>query len=272
MPSNDRLTITLLILAALLLTTPLYAHAILPIDEPKSSQLLAARQLGEDFDGEAVNASSDLVDTWQEAYVLDLADAREDVDENRTSLLACTDAPGGALDVLDRAVSERTASAEEDAVRSTLRCFDEQYLFLAVPDDDGSAYHRFSLRETDGTTSVATSTVEKAAVASTIRDRELVDYEDLSESERRTVDGVLDSEDSEYGGYQPGPDSSVLDRVPMLLRKEGTTYVIELYGWVDGSNLVRNAVLGTLVTLGLAALVGAAAILRSRRGGGDGPT
>lgn len=274
MPSTTRLSVGLVALAVLLLATPLYAHAVLPVDEPRSSQLLAARELGEDFDGEPVNESGDLLSTWAEAYVLDLEEFREDADANRTSLLACTEAPGVAADVLDSALADGTASTDVEAVQSTLECLDDRYRYLLAQDGDAATYHEFSASRSDGATTVAVSPVDEATAAGAIRERELVRYEDLDADDQRTVDRVLDSEDSKYGGYQPARGSDVLEMVPLLVQKDGTTYVVELYGWVDGPDLQRLLVVGTLQALGVASLLGAGAVLWRRRGGavdsGDG--
>lgn len=269
MPSTRHSAGALLVLAVLLLTTPLYAHAVLPIDEPKSSKLLSSRPLGEDDDGSAIEESTDLVSTWAGEYVLDVETARERVVENRTSLLECTEAPGGAVDVLDRAVVEGTASTDGDAVGSTLQCFDDRYRYLQVTDGNESAYLEFAARRDDGTTTVTTSPVEAATVADAIRERELVHYGDLDDAEQRTVDRILDSDDSKYGGHQPRPGSPVLEKVPMLLEKDGLRYVLEHYGWVERPNLLRKVVLAVLQAVGLASLLGAAAVVRvGRRGDG----
>ena len=270
MPSRRRLATVLLVAAVVLLTTPLYAHAVLPIEDRKSARLLGARPLGESYDGHAVNASEDVVGTWEDEYLVDVVRYRDRVDRDLNTLLPCTEEGPPAVDVLERATATGRARTADAEVGSTLACIDDRYAYLGGRDGNDTVYYAFSVASTGGTTTVRTDPVALSTVADHVRERELVHYGDLSAADQRTVDRIVESRDpsseyAEHGGYRPVHDSPVLDRTPMLLRKGGTTYVVELYGWVDGPDVERLVVLGLAEVLGAAALLGAGWTWRSGR-------
>jgi hypothetical protein len=244
MPSRRHLLVGLLAVGVLLSTFPVYASLVPGIEERRSAKLLGARPLGEQIYGERIAESEDLLDTFGGEHVVDVDRRREQAASGNTAHLDCNEDLGGAVAVLERAIAEGTAGTEETATANTLDCLADGQDFLVLQRDNDSAYYRFSVDETGGTTSVETETVSRATVVETVRERELVRYEALSAGEQRTVDRLLDSKDPEsgdgsFGGHRPPQDSPLLDRIPVLLRKGETAYVVEQYGWVDGPDVGR---------------------------------
>lgn len=108
-------------------------------------------------------------------------------------------------------------------------------------------------------TTVETGAVNETDVAATIRERELVHYEDLNATEQRTVDRVLSNSTASYGSYRPPADDPVLDRAPVLLRVGEEIYVIEVVGHVDDFNVAALVLFLGLRGAAVLALFGALA-------------
>ena len=138
-------------------------------------------------------------------------------------------APNRTRRVLRTAVREGNATASDPAVRADLRAVARNDTFLTEAYRAGESYARFRVR--DGGRAVTARNVTDARVANVTAERHAVAYDDLSPAERRTVDRILESE--EGWGSRPRADDPFADRLPALVRVDGTLYSLHGVAHVD---------------------------------------
>lgn len=139
-------------------------------------------------------------------------------------------APNRTRRTLRTAVREGNATVDDPAVRADLRTIAGDHLFLTEAYHEGDFYARVRLRENGSV--VTARNVTDARVANVTAERRTVDSDDLSTAERRTVDRIVDNSTDDRG-YRPRADAPFVDRLPALVRVDGTLYSIHTVGHVD---------------------------------------
>jgi hypothetical protein len=127
----------------------------------------------------------------------------------------------------------RTGTARTDApdARADLRAIGRNETFVYDAYGDRDQYYRLRIAD-DGGVAHARN-VSRGRVANVTVERRAVRYASLSPGERRTVDHVLRNASTDDRGYRPRVDDPFVDRLPGLVRKDGTLYSIYVYGHVD---------------------------------------
>lgn len=260
-PSTTRIAVALLAVSLLLFASPLYAGALLPDEPGRSSRILGARELGESFEGDPRNETEDLVDTFEAEHVLDLGQYAALSARGSTDHLPCNRDVDGTVAVMREATADGAASTTDDEVAADLQCMAGRYDYYWPPDDQRTGVRTFAVATDGSRTRVETRPANTSAVAAAIRERELVRYGELNASGQRTVDRILDNSSEEtYGGYRPRADDPILDRTPVLVRKDGTTYVVETVGHVDDFNFAPLLLYLALEALAIVFLLGAVVV------------
>lgn len=269
MPSAGRVAVVLVVLAGILFAAPPTVVGLVDDGEDLSTKELGARPLGESHDGEQIDETKDLVRTWESEHVLDLRRYASLAASGRTDRLDCNRAVNVTLDVMREATTEGSVATTSADVAEDLHCMADRYDYYRPPGDEHGGYYAFTVTSDVGVTTVQTRQVNDSTVAAAIRERERVGYDELNPTERRTVDRVLENSTASYGSYRPPADDPVLDRVPMLLRADGETYVVEVVGHVDDVDLaavaLRLGLRGTAVLSLLGALVAGGVVVYERR-------
>lgn len=177
-------------------------------------------------------------------------------------------APNVTRRTLEAAMRTGSAATGDPDARADLRRIARNYTFVYDAYDD-VGYHRLRVSE-DGST-VRAENVSVDRVANATVERAAVRYESLSPGERRTVDRVLANSSGDAAGYRPRVDDPFVDRLPALVRTDGTLYSVHVVAHVDdfgpgfGGFVVGVGVAAVGVVLLVAA--GVVALVARRRGG-----
>ncbi|GAA0525197.1 hypothetical protein SAMN04488066_102264 [Halorubrum aquaticum] len=131
---------------------------------------------------------------------------------------------------LESAMATGSATVSDAGARADLRAIADEYAFLHDTDDGTEGYYRLRVAE-DGS-SVRAEPVSLAPVADAVAE-EAPRYEDLSDGERRTVDGVLNGSTEADPGHRPRADAPYVDRFPTPIWKGDTLYGVYVTGHVD---------------------------------------
>ena len=217
-----RVALMLAVVGLLLLPAPLYlsaaGHAVAP--PPRTSSVYGAEPV--DLGTEEGRAT--VLDRHAYRTTLSLHQVSERYSKGEYR------APNRTRATLRTAIRAGRATASDPAVRADLRAVARNYTFLTTEYHEGERYSRFRVRE-EGRV-VTARNVAPDRVANVTAERVTVDYASLPPAERRTVDRILDNSRDDWG-YRPRADDPFVDRLPALVRVDGTAYSLHGVAHVD---------------------------------------
>lgn len=226
-----RIALALVVVGTLCLPAPLYLGAAASVAAPpqQTSQIYTATPVDVD-----TSAGREAVVS---GHVTGVALSVHQVSERYSA--GEYRAPTVTRTTLEAAMEDGSATTDDPAAMADLRAIAREYTFVydAYSDEaeegrEGERYYRLRVRD-DGSTVRATN-VSLDRVANETVEQVAVDYDDLSAGERRTVDNIIANTSSDgYGGYRPRVDDPFVDRLPALVRKDGTLYSLQVFGHVD---------------------------------------
>lgn len=209
-----RIALLLTVVGLLCLPAPLYlsaaANAAAP--PPKISQAYTAEpyDLGRESDQRA------LVRDHGDDLVLLLS--RVTTSDNAGEY----NAPNATAESLRTSMANGSASVESDGARRDLRVIDARYRFVSNGTERAD-YYRLAVE--NGGSTVRAEQVSVRVVAETIA-ADASRYENLTESEQRTIDPLLNGTVNGEWGYRPRVNDPYVDELPTPIRKNDTLYIV----------------------------------------------
>jgi hypothetical protein len=217
-----RIALLLAVVGLLCLPAPYYlgwaAEANAP--PPRTSQVYAAEPL--DLDSETDRALVVQRHATSVALSSHQVSERYSAGEYR--------APNETRRTLERAMETGSAGTADPAARADLRRIGQHHAFVYDAYADSEPYYRLRVRENGSL--VEATPVSAARVANATAERATVRYDRLSPAARETVDRLLDNASTD-DGYRPRVDAAFTDRLPALVRKDGTLYSLHVTAHVD---------------------------------------
>lgn len=179
-------------------------------------------------------------------------------------------APNRTRRALETAMRAGSTTVDDAAVRADLRTIarTDTFVYDAYGDDEG--YYR--LRVSGNGSTMRATPVSLARVADVTVERAAVRYTELSPEERATVDRILRNSSEDEFGYRPRVDDPFVDRLPVLVSRDGTLYSLHVAGHVDdlgpGFAAFFRGIVGT--GIGVVLLVSGAVVYVVGGNAGDG--
>lgn len=216
-----KLALVLAVVGLLCLPAPMYlgwaADATAP--PPRSSQVYGAQAVD--------TADSDDRKLLVDRHAGDVAFSTHRVSERYSA--GEFRAPNESRRTLDRAMETGSATTDDPDAKADLRAIGDEYAFVYDAYGEGPrSYYRLGVAENGSRVTAENASLDRVANATV--ERAAVDYASLSPGERRTVDRVLANASD---GYRPRTDEPFADRLPALVRVEGTLYSLHVVGHVD---------------------------------------
>jgi hypothetical protein len=220
-----KIAVLLVALGLVCLPAPIYlgwaAQATAP--EPRTAQSYAAEPL------DPANASDrrTIVDRHGRAVALSVHQVsdRYSAGEYR--------APNATRRTLRAAMRTGTARADDSAVRADLRAIGRNATFVHDAYAGGERERYYRLRIERSGAAVRARPVTVGRVANATVERRAYRYGSLSPGARRTVDRIVRNASTDDPGYRPRVSDPFADRLPALVRTDGTVYSLFVYGHVD---------------------------------------